>query len=106
MMTDETFEVPASAPKAAPRKKAAAARDRVKIVVHPDGSPGAESEIFVGVNGVGYRIKRGEEVSVPRSVVTVLEESVRTIYEHVRRDDGSSDLVPRDVPTYPFSVKG
>lgn len=80
--------------------------DRVRIVVHQDGSPGAEKDIFVGVNGVGYHIKRGAEVEVPRAVVTVLEESVKTVYESVRNDDGSTTMVPRTIPTYPFQIKG
>jgi len=101
-MTDELNQTQEPV-KAARTKKPA---DRVRIVVHQDASPGAEKDIFVGVNGVGYHIKRGFEVEVPRAVVTVLEESVKTVFEQVRNEDGSTSMVPRDVPTYPFQVKG
>jgi len=101
-MTDELN--PTQEPAKAARTKKPAGR--VRIVVHQDASPGAEKDIFVGVNGVGYHIKRGAEVEVPREVVTVLEESVKTVYEQVRNEDGSTSMIPRDVPTYPFQVKG
>lgn len=88
------------------RAKGPSPDDLVTINVHPDGAKGAEKAIFVGVNGVGYRIKRGVDVQVPRSVMLVLQESVKTVYEQVENSDGSVAMVPRDVPTYPFSVKG
>lgn len=89
-----------------PRAKSAPHDELVTINVHPDGSKGAERAIFVGVNGVGYRIKRGVDVQVPRAVMLVLQESVKTVFEQVTKEDGSVAMEPRDVPTYPFSVKG
>lgn len=44
---------------------------RVKIRL-PRAGEGQPQEQFVGVNGVGYRIKRGVEVEVPASVAEVL----------------------------------
>jgi len=102
-MTDELN--PTQEPAKAARTKNAR-RPRANPSSHQDASPGAEKDIFVGVNGVGYHIKRGAEVEVPREVVTVLEESVKTVYEQVRNEDGSTSMIPRDVPTYPFQVKG
>jgi hypothetical protein len=77
----------------------------VTINVHPDGTKGAEKAIFVGLNGVGYRIKRGVDVQVPREVMLVLQESVKTVYEQVTNEDGSVRMEAREIPTYPFSVK-
>ncbi len=38
----------------------------------PKAQQGQEQEVFVGVNGVGYRIRKGVEVSVPAAVAEVL----------------------------------
>lgn len=38
----------------------------------PKAREGQEQEIFVGVNGTGYRIRKGVEVSVPAAVAEVL----------------------------------
>lgn len=43
----------------------------VKICL-PKAREGLEQELFVGVNGVGYRIRKGVEVEVPSSVAEVL----------------------------------
>ena len=43
------------------------------VTIHlPKAPEGQEQEIFVGVNGVGYRIRRGVEVRVPPAVAEVL----------------------------------
>jgi len=41
----------------------------------PRASYGEEETVFVGVNGKGYRIQRGVDVEVPRSVAEVLRNS-------------------------------
>ena len=46
--------------------------DRVTIML-PRALPGEEETLFVGVNGKGYRIKKGVSVSVPRAVAEVLQ---------------------------------
>lgn len=38
----------------------------------PKAREGQEQEVFVGVNGVGYRIRKGVEVEVPAAVAEVL----------------------------------
>lgn len=38
----------------------------------PKAGQGQEQEVFVGVNGVGYRIRKGVEVSVPPAVAEIL----------------------------------
>lgn len=49
-------------------------KDTVTIRL-PRALPGEEDTLFVGVNGKGYRIKKGVEVEVPRSVAEVLRNS-------------------------------
>ena len=41
----------------------------------PRAAYGEEDTVFVGVNGRGYRIQRGVDVEVPRSVAEVLRNS-------------------------------
>ena len=50
--------------------------DRVEIFV-PKGYTGDEPNVFVSVNGVNYKIRRGVEVEVPPEVAEVLEHSQR-----------------------------
>lgn len=38
----------------------------------PKAHEGQEKDVFVGVNGTGYRIRKGVEVSVPAAVAEVL----------------------------------
>lgn len=46
----------------------------VKICL-PRAGEGREQELFVGLNGMGYRVARGVEVSVPEAVAEVLRHS-------------------------------
>lgn len=56
---------------------------------------------FVGVNGKGYQIKRGEEVEVPASVVGVLDNAIATR----PTTDGSGRIVGhQDYHAVPFRV--
>jgi hypothetical protein len=52
--------------------------------------------VFVGVNGVGYAIKRGEAVEVPEPVVEALRNAVQVSYA----EDGTSN----ESLVYPFEV--
>lgn len=50
-------------------------RVRIKLPL----TRGEKDDVFVGVNGKTYLIKRGEEVSVPRNVARVLERKERML---------------------------
>lgn len=50
------------------------APDKVRVRL-PRAVRGEEDTVFVGVNGKGYRIRRGVDVMVPRSVAEVLRNS-------------------------------
>ena len=39
----------------------------------PAAGENEEKELFVGLNGVGYRIKRGTTVTVPAGVAAILD---------------------------------
>lgn len=49
-------------------------KEMVRICL-PKGHRGQEPEVFVGVNGFGYRISRGVEVEVPAAVAEILHNS-------------------------------
>ncbi len=53
----------------------------VKICL-PKAGEGREQEVFVGVNGVGYRVRKGVEVSVPESVAEVLRNAAQADEEN------------------------
>lgn len=92
----------APAPKARKVKAAAApADDRVTIILeeNPEIPPTGQ---FVGYNGRGYLIRPGEEVTVPRGVVEILEHAI-TSMPHT--DPSTGQIVGhRDRMRYPFRV--
>lgn len=68
-------------------------RVRIKIMEEK----GEKQPVFIGVNFKGYTIQRGKEVEVPESVVAVLRNAVKTVYD-------SETMEAQDVPTYPFQI--
>ena len=87
-MTDDTFDFdgdsrPDVAPAAPKRAKKAAEpagepeEKRVKIILEEHESIPPTGQ-YVGVNGKGFQVMRGVEVTVPLSVVHVLENAVAT----------------------------
>lgn len=95
-------EVEAPKPKrAAPRKGEVEdlSGKKVRLTIHKDPSPNAVDPVFVGVNFVGYSIKRGEEVVVPVELVEVLKGAIETKYEAK-----GSEMIIREVPSYAFST--
>ena len=52
------------------------AEEKVRIKLFKDNGR-YKGDLFVSVNGVNYKIRRGVEVEVPRAVAEVLEHSQR-----------------------------
>lgn len=50
----------------------------------PKAQEGQEQEVFVGVNGTGYRIRRGVEVEVPCFVEEVLRHAEEAAEQNER----------------------
>lgn len=59
--------------------------------------------VYVGVNGVGYAIKRGVNVVVPKAVVEALRNAVETVYEQVG-EGRNAQIVATEVPSYGFQI--
>ena len=53
-------------------KKKATPKKKKTVTVYLPFVEGEEDEITVGVNGVMYKVRRGEEVEVPRAVAVVI----------------------------------
>ncbi len=74
---------------------------RVRIIVG-EGDAQDNPFVFVQVNGVGYQIMRGEEVSVPVSVKHVLDNAVITVM--VKGAD--QKMRPRRQMRFPYQLLG
>ncbi|WP_031484421.1 hypothetical protein [Maridesulfovibrio frigidus] len=79
------------------------AEEKVKIVIaEGEGSEGRD-DVFVGVQGISYQIKRGVEVKVPKSVYKVLTDSASTVYEE-SGDGEDIEYTARPVPRFNIKV--
>ncbi len=87
-----------------PAQNPLADEPRVKIKIADTEDASAPSEVFVGVQGYGFKIQRGKAVEVPRSVLRVLEEQVKTVYRISHDDQGRQTMIPVNVPAYPYQV--
>lgn len=77
-----------------------------KVTIFIPESEKDKGDVTVQINGYCYQIKRGVDVDVPRSVVKVLEDAAMTQYEQRRREDGEgNELIAREVPRFPFTVR-
>ena len=72
--------------------------NKFKLMVHKIGDDKAPA-IQVSVNGKMYHIKKGVEVIVPESVVEVLRNATKAVYE---QEDGH--IIGTEMPSYPFSA--
>lgn len=83
------------------------AAPRVWIRVHKTGDRNEQKQVYVGVNGVGYLIRRGVNVEVPEPVVRVLEQAVQTVFDVEADESGLVNaLVRREALAYPFTRLG
>ena len=78
---------------------------RYKIIVNEGGEKEPDF-VFVGVNGVGYKLARGVEISVPKSVVHVLENAVQTVWTKRKDEQGREYMASRKVQRFPFMNLG
>ena len=78
--------------------------DRVRLTIHESSDKNAVDPVFVGVQGIGYTIKRGVPVDVPRSVVTALENARQDIMQPVFDEKGGMSLKIHSALSYPYSV--
>lgn len=76
--------------------------DRVDVTIFEQEGDAGREDVFIGINGVGYQIKRGSRVSLPVEVVHVLDNSVQTIYE----SQPNGDTRTRQLKRFNYTVHG
>ena len=98
---DERIERVVTVPKArAAAKPKEDAEERVTIILQ-DNSQIPPSGQFIGVNGKGYLIQAGVEVSVPVSVLEVLDNAIES---HPVVDRNDTVLSYRNRLRFPYSI--
>lgn len=81
-------------------------RDRVDIKIQKTSEAGGAEDVFVGVNGAGFLIKRGVKANVPMAVVHVLRVAVtkKLVEKLDDKGDATGAFEYQDVQTYPFEI--
>lgn len=74
----------------------------VSIIIAKGEAKEDQSPVWVSVNGRGLWIERGKPQRIRMPYLRALQLAVRTVYHY----DDSGQLVPEDVPSYPFQVLG
>lgn len=77
----------------------------VTVVIAKSEEAGGDQPVWVSVNGRGLWIERGKPQRIHKRYEHVLKNAVRTVYDQVPASNGQpGDMVPRDVPSYPYTV--
>jgi hypothetical protein len=71
------------------------------LTIHQTNDDGGGEDVFVGINGYGYQIKRGEPVEVPEEVVQVIANAKQELMTFGK--DGQ--VISRTTPRFPYSVQ-
>jgi len=74
--------------------------EKVKVIFRSTEGVGGKDDIFIGLNGQSFLIKRDEPVEVPRALLNVIDDAIMTIYEQT--ESGLSK--PRDIPRFPYEI--
>jgi hypothetical protein len=80
---------------------------KVRIIIHKDGNKYAVDPVPVSVEGVQFRIKRGQEVTVPIEVARALKIANEIHYVQITHpEDKSVTMDKRVVPSYAYAELG
>jgi len=77
--------------------------NRVKVIFHNTDGPDGDHIIKVSVNGYRTRIRREEEIWIPKSVLNVINDAVITSFY---RDDITGEIKERSQRRFNYSVVG
>lgn len=72
---------------------------KVKIKIASQDRPGGDRDVFVGINGRTFLLKRDEELEIPEPVYELLEQTEVTYY----KQEADGRLTPRKVKAYPIT---
>ena len=99
-MTEEVSTTPTTPKKKVGGGAAKAKSSKVKVrFFNQEGVVGGTDDIFVGVNGRGYQIKREEEVELLEEVLHAVENAVITKTE---RDENGNEI-ERNIPRFSYT---
>ncbi|KKK79022.1 hypothetical protein LCGC14_2837670 [marine sediment metagenome] len=103
-VAEAAAEVSQAGPQPLPQtaEQEAPEKPMVRINIHITEEAGGNEAVPVGVNGRIMLIPRGKDVDIPYTYYEVLKHAVMKKYDPM--PDGGMNLVPREVPTYPFQV--
>ena len=101
-MTDSEISTIDDKPEVKParRKAEPAVAGRRTLTIHATEGEEGSADVFIGVNGYAYNIKRGKPVQVPDEVIEALTNATITRYRS--KQDGSVEMF--EAPRYAFSV--
>lgn len=80
----------------------AASKERFAIIVEEGRDENDMNPIYVGVNGRGYSIRRGEVVEVPAEVMNVLNDAVEVRSIPVERNGQPAGITTREARRFPY----
>jgi len=101
-------EKPAKAAKVAAKEVKGANADgelsgkRVTLTIHQTSEEGGDEDVFIGLNGYGYKIKRGEPCSVPEEVANIIKNAVTTTI----RPGKEGGVTESKTPRFAYSISG
>lgn len=79
---------------------------QVKLMIHESSDEHAVNPVFVGYNGKGYTINRGQEVEVPEAIANILADAKETVYDKRVNEHGELVMTPREALSYPYTILG
>lgn len=74
----------------------------IPVVETDDGS--GSRDVFVGVNGRGWQIKRGHDVDIPHRVAVALTNALAVKVTHQDDGNGDVDVIVTKAHRFPFQV--
>ena len=108
VVTDLSDEVQSAPVAEKPARKAAVVKEvkgansdgelsgkRVNLTIHQTSEEGGDEDVFIGLNGFGYKIKRGEPCSVPEEVAEIIKNAVTTTIRPGKEGSVNESKTPR-----------
>lgn len=81
--------------------------DPQAIIIIPEleNSEGKNTDVFVGVNGRAWQLKRGAELKVPWRVVEALQLAMADVVTHSQDPESVGDVNIRNAKRFPFEFQ-
>lgn len=74
---------------------------RVTLTIHATAEEAGDEDVFVGLNGYGYKIKRGEPCNVPAEVAEIIKNAKVAV---IRPAKDGSGTVESETPRFAYSI--